>query len=120
MTYKICYWDSISNTQKERDATNEEVAEIETIKAAAQTLVPEIPQVVPMRSCRLILLQNNLLSVVQNYIDNIPGLGGDSARINWEYAQTVRRDDPLVVQLIPSLGKTEAEIDQMFIDASLL
>lgn len=35
MTYKICYWDAKNEEQRERDATEQEVAEIEGRKAAA-------------------------------------------------------------------------------------
>lgn len=34
MTYKICYWDSVENYQKERDATPEEHAEIDSRKSS--------------------------------------------------------------------------------------
>lgn len=34
MTYKVCYWDEVEKAQKERDATPEEAAEIESLKAA--------------------------------------------------------------------------------------
>lgn len=33
MTYKVCYWDSETDSQQERDATPDEVAEIEARKA---------------------------------------------------------------------------------------
>lgn len=35
MTYKVCYWDKVAGEQRERDATPEEAAEIESRKAAA-------------------------------------------------------------------------------------
>lgn len=33
MTYKVCYWDTGTNSQQERDATPDEVTEIEARKA---------------------------------------------------------------------------------------
>lgn len=36
--YKICYWDAEAKEQQERDATPEEVAEIEARKAAAAVI----------------------------------------------------------------------------------
>lgn len=80
----------------------------------------EVPESVPMRSARLILYKAGLLNLVQTYIDSLTGEGAEEAKINWEFALNVSRNDPLVKQLIPSLGKTEEEIDQMFIEASKL
>jgi len=37
MTIKVCYWDSEAKEQKERDATPEEVAEIEALQAIADS-----------------------------------------------------------------------------------
>lgn len=115
MSYAVCYWDDVLGIQAERLATAEESARIDSLKS-----VKNIPQTVPMRSARLILLREGLLSSVQSHIDNMVGIDAEEAKINWEFALTVQRDDPLVKQLIPSLGKTEAQIDQMFIEASQL
>jgi hypothetical protein len=41
MTYKICYWDEIDGCQKERNATLEEVSEIELRKTTPKILKPE-------------------------------------------------------------------------------
>ena len=38
MTYKTCYWDDATQSQKERDCTPEEVAEIEARKTAPITV----------------------------------------------------------------------------------
>lgn len=43
MTYKVCYWDSVQKCQKERDATEHEVAEIEARKANPETFVAAAP-----------------------------------------------------------------------------
>jgi len=115
MTYKICYWDSESNSQKERDATPTEIMEIES-----RVEYVHVPQSVPMRNARLMLLQEGLLTTVQEHIANMEGVEGEAARINWEFALTVERNDPLVKYLIPTLGKTEDEIDQMFVEADRL
>lgn len=115
MVYKISYWDSETKSQKERDATPDETADFERLK-----VVKYVPQSVPMRSARLILLQYNLLTAVQSYVDSAGGVEGEIARINWEYALTVNRNDDLVKTLINVLNKTSAEIDQMFIEASQL
>ena len=43
MTYKVCYWDSVEGCQKERDATQDEAAEIDARKANPLTYVDPTP-----------------------------------------------------------------------------
>lgn len=83
-------------------------------------ITPIIPESVPMRSARRALYAAGLLTTVESAISSMPGSAGDLARIDWLTALTVRRDDPVVVTLIPALGKTEAEIDAMFIAAAAM
>lgn len=118
MTYKICYWDSETKSQHERDATPAECAEFDALKAAAE-IIP-IPQSISMRAARLTLLNHNLLTATQNFIANYEGVDGEVARINWEYSLTVDRQDPLVKHLTVLLGKTDEDIDQLFIEAGKL
>lgn len=80
----------------------------------------EVPQSVSMRSARLALLQAGVLATVNTTIANMQGVEGDAARIEWEYAQEVRRDSALVLSLIPLLGMTDSEIDGLFILAGSL
>lgn len=82
--------------------------------------LPVVPQAVPMRSARRVLYTEGLLATVEGIIAGMTGEAGDLARIDWATALMVRRDDPVVVTLIPALGKTEAEIDAMFIVAAAL
>lgn len=79
-----------------------------------------VPQQVPMRNAQRILYREGLLNPVQVAIDSMEGEEGDLARIDWATAQTVERTHPLVKYVIPQLGKSELEIDHMFIDAELL
>ena len=92
--------------------TPEEVAE-------ADKPVPIVPQAVTMRQARLALLAVGLLDDVENAIDAIPDVTARrAALIDWEYATDVRRDSPLIAQLGPALGLTNAQIDELFIAAS--
>jgi hypothetical protein len=79
-----------------------------------------VPQSVSMRSARLALLQAGVLSTINTTIASMPGVEGDAARIEWEYAQEVRRDSALVLSLIPLLNMTDSEIDGLFILAGSL
>lgn len=75
------------------------------------------PVVIPtlsMRQARLALLDAGLLDEVEAAITT------PSDRIWWDYSTTVERNHPLVDAVLTALGKTETEIDVMFIAAVLL
>ena len=106
MTYKTVYWDVETQSQKERDCTPAEVAEIE----AAKNAPPPVPAQVTMRQARLALLDAGLLANVETAIAG----AGQAAAIEWEYAQTVDRSSGLVPAMATALGMTEAQIDDLF------
>ena len=76
------------------------------------------PLAVTMRQARLALLGAGLLDMVNTAISNMPGVEGDAARIEWEYAHEVRRDSPLVSGLAAALSLTEEQLDQLFVVAA--
>ena len=85
--------------------------------------VPEVvavPEVVTMRQARLALLGASLLAQVNTAVANMPGAEGDAARIEWEYAQEVRRDSPLVAALSAAFGWTSAQLDDLFTEGAKL
>ena len=85
--------------------------------------VPEVvavPEVVTMRQARLALLGAGLLAQVNAAVANMPGTEGDAARIEWEYAQEVRRDSPLVAALSAAFGWTSAQLDDLFTEGAKL
>ena len=73
-----------------------------------------VPVVVTMRQARLALLGAGLLAQVNTAVANMPGAEGDAARIEWEYAQEVRRDSPLVAGLSAALGLTDETLDNLY------
>lgn len=79
---------------------------------------PVIPVVVPssvtMRQARLALLQSGYLEQVNAILAGMTGVEGEAARIEWEYAQEVVRESPLVQGLAAALPLTEGELDQLF------
>lgn len=77
---------------------------------------PIVPQSITPRQCRLLLLQQGLLSTVEAMIAQ----QDEAKRITWEYALEFRRDDPLLTQLATNLGLTSQQIDEFFIAASNL
>jgi hypothetical protein len=67
-----------------------------------------------MRQARLSLLDAGLLDEVEAAITT------PENRIWWDYSTTVERSHPLVDAVLTALGKTETEIDSMFIAAATL
>lgn len=77
-----------------------------------------VPSEISIRQARLALLHYNLLDNVNSIINSIEGPQGNAARIEWEYATSIKRDSQLVTSIIPLLGLTEDQIDELFILAS--
>lgn len=75
---------------------------------------PAVITSVTMRQARLALHRTGMLSQVDAAITDA------EARIEWEYAQTVERNSPLVTHLAAGLGLTEGQIDDLFALASTL
>ena len=77
---------------------------------------PRAPESVTMRQARLALLAADALASVNAAV----AAAGEAARIEWEFAQEVRRDWPLVNQLTAALGWTSEQVDALFIAAENL
>jgi hypothetical protein len=86
------------------------------------TDAPPVPVItsVTMRQARLALLQQGLLTQVNNAVASMPGAQGDAVRIEWEFSNTVERNRPFVQALAASLGLTSQQIDDLFTLAATL
>jgi hypothetical protein len=85
--------------------------------------VPQVyvPESIAMWQARQILIEDDLLDTINAILASIPDERARKlAQAKFEYSSTVRRDDALVKQVIPKLGKSEADIDQMFIRGAAL
>lgn len=112
MTYTTIETNAVTGEITIREWTPEEIAAREARLAAMQG----VPKSVTPRQVRLLLLQQNLLSSVEQTM----AAADEATRITWEYALEFRRDDPLLNQLATDMGLTDAQIDQFFIAASQL
>jgi hypothetical protein len=59
-----------------------------------------------------------LLDAVTATLAALPGIAGEAARIEWEYAATVDRDSPLISGLSGALGLSDEQLDQLFVAAA--
>lgn len=79
-----------------------------------------VPESVTMRQARLGLLGAGILAQVNAVIAVLPGVAGDAARIEWEFATAIRRDSAMVAQVSGSLGLSGSQLDSLFIAAASL
>ncbi|MFY4756348.1 hypothetical protein ACOTVZ_02745 [Aliarcobacter butzleri] len=87
----------------------------------ASYVAPEVIVVVPtsitQRQCRLMLVQIGKYQEAVAFIENSQD---DTIKIEWEYASTIERNNPLVSTLGEQLGLTKEQLDNLFVEASKL
>jgi hypothetical protein len=88
--------------------------EAQAIQAENEANIPVIIPDISMRQARLALLADGLLDDVE------AALSTPEYKIWWEYSTVVERNNYLVNDVLKILGKSDEEIDQMFIGASQL
>lgn len=80
-----------------------------------------VPATITMRQARLALLRAGLLGAVNAAFDAIEDADDKAeAQIEWEYAATVERNATWVSNLSVALGLTVQQLDDLFIQASLM
>lgn len=72
-----------------------------------------IPKTITLRQARLYLLSIDLLDDLENIISQ-----NRAYQIEWEYANQIERESPLVTILAQALELDDVAIDNMFIEAS--
>jgi hypothetical protein len=72
------------------------------------------PEEVSMRQARLALLSIGKLIAVNAAIAAMPGPEGEAARIEWEFAQSVSRNNPLLKALSNQMEITDEMLDNLF------
>lgn len=75
-----------------------------------------VPQVVTRRQALLALLAAGKLDQVEAVVAGSPR----EAQIAWEAAGTFERNSPLIAALAPQVGFTDADVDNLFIEAAKL
>lgn len=71
---------------------------------------PPPPEAVTPLQMRRALLQQGLLDDVAAFVEASPL----ETRLAWEYAVEIRRDDAMLNEAASALGKTSAEVDDLF------
>lgn len=73
-----------------------------------------VPSMVTMRQCELALIESGLFSQVETFIAIQP----EVFKAYWRRSATVRRNHALVLSVQAELGKTDAQMDDLFIMAA--
>lgn len=85
---------------------------------------PDLAQVVPIsitpRQGYITLSRYGLLEAVKTYFAALEGQEGEEAKIELEFAQEWKRSWPTLINAAHAFGLTDAQIDQMFIEASVV
>jgi hypothetical protein len=82
--------------------------------------IEPVPMSVTPKQARLAMLGAGILTAVESAIAGMEGEQGQAARIIWEFAQEIKRTDPLVLQLSAGLGLTSEQVDALFVAAGKL
>ncbi|MEM5557311.1 hypothetical protein AAHK07_02195 [Aliarcobacter cryaerophilus] len=86
---------------------------IEDIKLKKEYEKSLIPKTITLRQARLYLLSIGLLDDLENIINQ-----NRAYQIEWEYANQIERESPLVKILGQTLNLNDEQIDNMFMEAS--
>jgi hypothetical protein len=79
-----------------------------------------VPSEVNMRQARAALITAGYMNAVNEALASMPGVEGEIARSNWEYAAVVDRNNSLTEILASVLDLTELQVDDLFIIAEKL
>ena len=102
------------------------VRDDQTLPEEADEVKVDIPkyEVVPgsitPRQGYIILSRYGLLAPVKTYFAALEGQEGEEAQIELEFAQEWKRSWPTLINAAHAFGLTDAQIDQMFIEASVI
>jgi hypothetical protein len=100
--------------------TDEEIAELMEQEAAmASAVFRPLISITPLQARKGLRAWGISRAQIDAFFDAIEDEGErEMARDAWEYATAIEKDHPFVAACAAFLGKTEAEVDQFFADAS--
>ena len=105
---------SLSNIEYEKLRKSNELVQRALVEPA------RVPESVTPRQARLELAKRGLLDNVASIISVIPEPDKSLIEIEWEYAVSIERASPWVIQLGTALGLDEAGLDDLFKEAAAL
>ena len=119
MTYKICYWDDVSKSQKERDATFDETLEIDSRKLTA--LIPTVPTSVSRRQIRMALSRTTYgAGTLRTAVESAIAASNQDTKDWYEQSVEFHRSNPITIAMGIGLGVSPAQLDALWILANTL
>jgi hypothetical protein len=79
---------------------------------------PTVPAEIPMLNAHLEMIHKGWMVPVRAHINAMPEPHRSMAHAYLDKALTMKRDHPLVLDIPAAIGKTSAEVDEMFIAAA--
>ena len=117
---KIIEINAMTGERKERELTAEEIAQMEAMQEAEDTVqVPEKISNLQLRS--QLIIQGFDLELIEQTFNQIADATQRGLVVTaWEYATNFYRNNPMIVAMGNLLGLTPAQVDEIFIKASKL
>jgi len=78
---------------------------------------PTVPREVPMWAARRVLIAAGLMQPILNALAAMPGIEGEIARSDFEFAPNIVRSSAFITYAQGVLNMTDAQIDGLFIQA---
>lgn len=92
----------------------------EPVLADPEPFIAADVEVVTMRQARLALFEAGKLDMIAPAIEQLPEPERTKVRIEWEYAQEIRKDWPALQSLAQAIGLDAAALTEMFNYAATL
>ena len=118
MTILIDYWDVETQSQKQREATPQEISQ--RLLDIAEATKPVIPQSVTPRQAKLSLAMGGVYDEIIAILEGLPEPQKTLSKIEWDYATEFKRSHMLVHQMKQAMGWTDEFVDELFINAATL
>lgn len=93
-------------------------AEAQAEFEASRNPPAEPPQQILMYQAHLALIERDLMDRVEQILNGMPAKDGRKARTYFYQSPTMKRQHPLVLQLMPQIPLTPAEVDELFVFAN--
>ena len=101
----------------QRELTPEELAQMQEWEN--QPL--PVPSEITARQLRMALIMNGVdFQDIHDVLEQLPEPQKSLAKINWEYAGTFERDNGMMQEMIPLLGFSEEQINEIFTEGNKL
>lgn len=94
--------------------------ELAAIGVAVEEVDDPLPAEVPMYKVRRLLIREGLKTIVQAYLDGLPGVEGEEAREDFEYAPNLVVNSPLALGAKAALALDDAQYAAMIRAAQAL